>query len=136
MADSEFTEVVRRLASTARAHNARLRLDLDGEGGAVYGTRDGYLLLAAALIEAVAAPQTNSVGQSIARVETESLVAQDSDFFDFTLYVTDEFPPRPDRSDSPFTQDGCAIGWVIFSSIAIVVSLAAVGAVAIIRWFW
>ena len=93
-------------------------------------------MLAAALIEAVFDPKTNAAGHSIARVDVDSLVTPDSDFPDFTLYVGDDFPERPESSGEP---PGRSVGrWIALalavSFMGIVVFLAAVGATTVIRW--
>jgi len=109
-----------------------LRIILDGEGGAVYGTRDGYAALASALMHAVDQPQRNAVGQLIAAPDVDQLIARDSDIPDFTLYVVEELPPAPAAQPPP---GGNVVGWLFFGAIALLVALAAVGAGAIVNYF-
>lgn len=124
--------VVDQLDKLLPPQEASLRVELDSEGGAVYGTKHGYARLALALIMATLKPKENANGPATAEVDLGPLLAHDTDHVDFTLYVVDRLPPRApvDLSSGGFS------AWWIFGCLAIIVALASVGVVAIVRWFW
>jgi len=110
-----------------------LRIELDGEGGAVYGTKEGYEALAASLLRAVEKPKRSASGQLIAEPDLMDILAADSDLPDFTLYVVDEVPPRPRQEH---IHHGYGVGWLIAAMIAVIFTLAAIGVGAIINYLW
>jgi len=128
-----ISDLVDQLDDLVPLQNASLRVERDGEGGAVYGTKHGYARLALTLIKAALKPRENAIGPATADVDLGSLLADDTDPIDFTLYVVDGLPPR---TPVKLPLGGRFVGWLMFGCLAVVVALATVGFVAIVRWFW
>ena len=76
---------------------ATLRIDLDAEGGAIYGTRGAYAALAASLVQAVEGAERSPGGDLIAKLDFGAFVSPDSDLPDFTR----EFIARRPRAGTP-----------------------------------
>ena len=122
-------------ARDANSPTPALRVDLDDEGGAIYGTREGYAALAAALLRAVDEAPPGPNGHRIAKLDLKGVLTPDSDEPDFTCYVTEKFPPRPARADSTSRLVGIR-GLGCLTIIGLIILLAAVGVGAIVNYFF
>jgi len=117
--------------SSSQSARRSLRIDLDGFGGSVYGTKDDYAALIASLSRALESPATNAVGQSILEPDVETLLAPESDLPDFTFYLVDTVPPR--EASAP-AEGGRNVGWFIFAALVLVIVFAALGLAAVINY--
>lgn len=115
-----------------RGGSRRLRIEMVDLGWEVYGTRDAYVKLATALLQAVKDAPPSSTHTLVLDQDLEDLVADDSDRPEVSLHLVDELPPRD--TDPPLNQ-GKWVGRIIFLLLITLVILAAIGSVAVIRFF-
>jgi hypothetical protein len=128
---SDLERIAKEIEAGVDGEKARLRYEIDDEGGVVLGTREGYLLLAARLIRAV----LNPVGigkERVVEVDYDAIVADDSDVLGTTLYLRDALEERTIEMGE-LKGSGCGI--ILIAGIVILVVLASIGVGAIINWF-
>jgi hypothetical protein len=132
--DQDLQQRIEALDAMVSREGAFLRLDLDSEGGALYGNRAGYLRFAIELLRAAIGPPETGGTHPCLAVDTVYLLTADSDYLDYTPYLVEIAPQRP--PDASELKGSPWVGVAILGAIVFVFALAGIGIAAILNWMW
>jgi hypothetical protein len=128
----ELQQQVARLDTMVPREGAFFEMRYDGEGGACYANQAGYLRIGLEILKA--ALNTPLLGGTYPRIEVnvEDMMGENSDPVDFTLYLVDRSPSRASEA----LPGNNWLGLAIYTVIAILTALAAIGGVTVWKWFF